>query len=161
MDWPAIVFVGFVLTSIVYQLVQRGRRERRNEPLKAWVRGQPVTYETRAKVRLRASLGGWVAYKNSFGGVQLVVRTKGIEVSLRGVGGRLVPGVERFLSGGESTMAEDEIGWLGSPFLRRRCIRLSGRDRNSRVDLAISPKGGIDEAWQALLDAGVTPDEGA
>lgn len=159
MSWPAVVFVSFCVTYFVYRLVQMGGEQKRNELLEEWVRSQPVTYATKAKVRLRAPLGGWVDYKNGLGSVQFVVRTKGIEVSLVRGAARLVDfgRVARFLSAPESTMWLDNIGLFGTPAFRRKCIRLSGHDNNGRVDLAISPVGDLDEAWQALLEAGARP----
>jgi hypothetical protein len=157
-----LIFIGICVVGMFYGVTRIAAGRIANRPLEDWVRSQPVTYATRAKVRIRAPLGGWVDYKNGLGGVEFVVRTRGIEVSLVGgvarVHGSL--GVERFLFAPESTMWLDSIGLYGTPVFRRKCIRLSGHDRNGRVELAISPIGDIDEAWQALLEAGVQADSG-
>jgi hypothetical protein len=52
----------------------------------------------------------------------------------------------------------DRIGWAGTPFDRKECIHVAGRDqRGHGIDLALSPQDGMDGAWQALLTCGVTP----
>jgi hypothetical protein len=51
----------------------------------------------------------------------------------------------------------DRLGWGGTPIAQRECIRLDGNDANGTL-LAVSPKGRpIQQAWNALLQAGVTP----
>ena len=57
-----------------------------------------------------------------------------------------------------ATMWLDKVGWAGTPFDRKDCIHVAGRDqRGRRIELALSPRDGLQEAWRALLDSGVTP----
>jgi hypothetical protein len=136
-------------------------RENRNAPLKQWVRSQPITFSGRALVRKRANGGvGWVDLK-SLSGVRLLVREQGIEVSLAPPMDRIMSTAE-YLRADEATMWRDSIGWSGSPIARRDCIRLDGTDVNGKIELAISPVDvSMDDAWNALVRAGVIPFTGA
>jgi hypothetical protein len=160
-SWGPLIFSIAVIAVIVTAGARQQIRSGRNKTLKSWVRNQPVSYSTRAQIRMRGDAGiGWVDLKNPFGGAQMVVRTSGIELSL-------APPVGRYMSTGwflpaeGSTMFVDHIGWGGTPIAKRECIRLSGHDANGLVEAAISPSGPIGEAWQALLLAGVQPVERA
>jgi len=151
------------MTLFVIGLARLWRRDARNAALENWVRSQPITYATRARVRIQAPQGGWVDYKNGLGRVMFVVRTNGIEVSLAGGMARIhgtTPGTERFLSAPDTTIWLDNIGLFGASVLPRKCIRLSGHDHNGSVELAVSPIGDIEEAWRALLDAGARRADG-
>jgi hypothetical protein len=53
-----------------------------------------------------------------------------------------------------STVGRDVVGWAGTLFGRRSCIRISGSDRRGRIDVAVTPETGLDEAWRALIEAG-------
>jgi len=162
-EWTPFVVGGLFTIGLIYNLARIWRRSARNSQLEQWVRNQPVTYETSAKVRIRARYGGWVDLKNGLGSVRFVVRTEGIEISLKGGLARVqgTPlGSECFLSAPNSTMWLDRIGVYGTPLFRRRCIRLSTHDNTGPVDLAVSPSADIEVVWQALLKAGARPDEG-
>jgi hypothetical protein len=156
-DWGPLIFSIAVVAVIVIAGARQQIRSRRNKTLKSWVRSQPVSYSTRALIRMRGDTGiGWVGLKNPFGGAQMVVRTSGIELSLvGGIGGGW------FLPAEGSTMFVDHIGWGGTTIAERECIRLSGHDASGLVEAAISPRRPIGEAWQALLRAGVQPVERA
>ena len=155
MDWGPLIFTIAVAAVIVSAFARQQIRSVRNRTLKSWVRDQPVSYSTRALIRMRGDAGiGWVTMKNPFGGAQLVVRGSGIELSLAGgVGGGW------FLPAEGSTMFVDHLGWGGTAIAERECIRLSGHDASGLVEAAISPSRPIGEAWQALLLAGVQPVE--
>lgn len=57
-----------------------------------------------------------------------------------------------------ATMWLDKVGWAGTPLDRKDCIHVSGRDqRGRRVEVALSPQDGLQVAWQALVDSGVSP----
>ena len=157
MHWGPLIFSIAVIAVIVIAVARQEIRSVRNKTLESWVRNQPVSYSTRALIRLRGDAGiGWVSMKNPFGGAQMVVHTRGIELSLVGGIGR-----GRFLPAEGSTMFVDHMGWGGTTIAERECIRLSGHDASGLVEVAISPKGPIGEAWQALLLAGVQPVERA
>jgi len=161
MDWGPLIFAIAVVAVIVTANARQQIHSRRNKTLKSWVRNQPVSYSTRARIRTRGDAGiGWVDMKNPFGGAQMVVRTSGIELSLAPPVG-LYMNTEWFLPAEGSTMFIDHIGWGGTPIAKRECIRLSGHDASRLVEAAISPRGPIGEAWQALLRAGVQPVERA
>jgi len=120
-----------------------------------------VTYLTKALVRLRGRGGVWHAFLNPFSGAQLVVRTRGIEVSL-------APPLGRFSSAARYLSAEDTTMWIETigphqhvPIGRKESIRLSGHDANGAVELAVSPSSPIEQAWRALLEAGVRPSSGS
>jgi len=156
-DWGPLAFAIAVIAVILIAFARQEIRSVRNKTLESWVLNQPVSYSTRALIRTRGSAGiGWVSMKNPFGGAQMVVHTSGIELSLVGGIGR-----RWFLPGQGSSMFVDHMGWGGTTFAERECIRLSGYDASGLVEAAISPRGPIDEAWQALLLAGVQPMEGA
>lgn len=143
-----IVVMGTTVTLARIQI-----RKNRNKPVKAWVQGQPVTYGVRAFVRERR-LGAWVDWSYRLGGgPQLLVRTRGIEISAPQ--GMVLESRAVFLTAEKASMTVEHVGWAGTPFGKRQCIRLRGHDEGCGVDLAISPDTGIDQAWQALIDAGV------
>ena len=51
-------------------------------------------------------------------------------------------------------MWHDRIGWAGTPLGRKDCIRLRF---DGPIELALTPDSGVEEAWQALVNAGVRP----
>jgi len=157
MNWFGLVFLLVWGAGITVAIARLQLRRRRNHPLKAWVQGQPVTFSTKAKVRKRANGGvGWVDFKSP-SGVQLLIRDRGIEVSLAPPMDRIISTAE-FLRADETTISLDRIGWSGSPVARHDCIRLDGIDLNGRVELAVSPvTSSIQDAWNALLQAGSKP----
>jgi hypothetical protein len=152
----ALVLLAIVIVGTTVTLTRIQIRKNRNKPVKAWVQGQPVTYGVRAFVRERR-VGAWVDWSNRLGGgPQLLVRTRGIEVSAPQ--GMVLESRAVFLTAEKASMTVDRVGWAGTPLGKRDCIRLKGHDEGCGVDLAISPETGIDPAWQALVDAGVHPE---
>ncbi len=55
-----------------------------------------------------------------------------------------------------SMMWQDTVGWAGTPIARKACIRLVSGEGRLRIDVALTPEVGIEEAWLALRQAGVT-----
>jgi len=156
-----IILLLFVVV-VVLGVANLQRRDARNKPIKQWVRSQPVTFSTRGLVRQRATgLNGcgWGTYKSPCG-AQLLVRTGGIEVSLAPPFDRLMS-TGSFLAAQETEMWIDRVGWGGSAVGATECIRLSGRDRNGDVQLAIRPTCPVEVAWQALIEAGARPSPGS
>jgi hypothetical protein len=157
-NWVGLVFLVVDVLGILFVIGRLLLRGRDNSPMKTWVRNQPVTFSTKALIRQRASVSngfGWGTYKSP-GGAQLLVRGQGIEVSLAPPFDRITS-TGSFLSARETTMWIDRVGFGGSAIGATECIRLSGTDLNGQVDLAIRPTCTADIAWQALLNAGVTP----
>jgi hypothetical protein len=56
-------------------------------------------------------------------------------------------------------MSIDRIGWAGTRFDRKRCIHITGQDQLGQIELALTPASGIEVAWEALKECGVTPTE--
>jgi hypothetical protein len=53
-------------------------------------------------------------------------------------------------------MSFDRVGWAGTPFDRKDCIRVTGEDQiGRRVELALTPEDGLQNAWDALVKSGV------
>jgi hypothetical protein len=96
---------------------------------------------------------------NGFGRCQLLIRSNELEVSLAGSRTGLgdILGVSRYLHANETRMWIDKVGWMGTSIERNTCIRLSGKDANGPVELAIRPDAEIGEVWNALQRAGVWP----
>ena len=137
------------------------KRREESRALQEWVQSQPVMYTTKTFVRSRSERLGnnwanrytWVSWNNRHSDVpRLVVRTRGIEVSAPQ--GMLLERRSFFFSAEAATMWRDRIGWAGTPLGRRDCIRLRFDDP---IELALTPDSGVEEAWQALVNAGVRP----
>jgi hypothetical protein len=140
------------------------KRREESCALQERVQSQPVMYTTKTFVRSRSQRLGnswanrytWVSWNLRYGGgPRLVVRTRGIEVSAPQ--GMLLERRSFFFSAEAATMWRDRIGWAGTPLGRRDCIRLQFGDP---VELALTPELGVEEAWQALISAGVRPTGG-
>lgn len=156
MLWGAL-FTAAVLTGLAFAFGLQVRRRRQEAPLRDWIAGQPVIFETRALVRILASGlegSGWVTLKSP-AGARLVVHMGGLEASI-GSANVLVSG--NFMRTSDATMWRDRLGWQGTAVGRRECIRLHGFDGRRVRDWAVFPRGSsIEEVWQALLGAGVKP----
>jgi hypothetical protein len=145
--WFSVV----VLAGLALSFGLLARRRRQEAPFRDWIAEQPVVFETRALVRIRASGiegSGWATLKSP-AGARLIVHTGGLEASI-GAANILVSG--NFMRTSDATMWTDRIG-------RRECIRLHGFDgRRAHRDWAVTPReASIEEVWQALLGVGVTP----
>ena len=118
---------------------------------------QSAIYRGSTFVRARRPLNSWVSWNNRFGGGPvLVVRATGLEVSAPQ--GMMLASRDIVIQSEGATMCLDKVGWAGTPFDRKDCIHVAGRDqRGRRIELALSPRDGLQEAWRALLDSGVTP----
>jgi len=156
MPWSALFAVA-VLTVLALAFGLQVRRRRQEAPLRDWIAGQPVVFETRALVRILASGlegSGWVTLKNP-AGARLVVHMGGLEASI-GSANVLVSG--NFMRTSDATMWRDRLGWQGTALGRQECIRLHGFDGHRARDWAVTPRGSsIEEVWQALLGVGVKP----
>ena len=152
MLWFTVLWIVLFAVAILLMV----KRQLRNRPLKSEILNDPVSYWTRALVRRRATGRGGAGWATFKGSTQLIVRSHSVEVSMTSsLGNLLAPG--SYLRSWGATMWIDETGWLGSSIGQRQCIRLSGEDANGKVDLAVAPYGSMDDAWQALLGAGVSP----
>lgn len=117
----------------------------------------PVTYEGRSFVRSRRPYNSWVSWNNRLGGGPLLVVRK-LDFEVAAPRGMKLESRELIISSNAATMWLDKIGWAGTPFDRRECIHVTGRDQGGRrVEVALSPREGLQGAWQALLNSGVSP----
>ena len=80
----------------------------------------------------------------------LIVRRGSVEVSAPQ--GMLLESRCYVFRGPQATMSRDRIGWAGTPLFKKDCIRLK---LDSKAQLAVTPRGDIDEAWKQLARAGV------
>jgi hypothetical protein len=79
-----LVFSVVVLTGMALSFGALVRRRRQEAPLRHWIAEQPVLFETRALVRIRASGmegSGWVTLKSA-AGARLIVHRGGLEASI-------------------------------------------------------------------------------
>ena len=116
-----------------------------------------ILYSGRTFVRARRSRNSWVSWNNRLGGGPLlVVRPGSFEISAPQ--GTMLESRDLVVQSDGAKMWLDRIGWAGTPFDRKECIHVAGRDqRGHGIDLALSPQDGMDGARQALLTCGVTP----
>ena len=150
--WIAIGVVVLMALALGNLVIRR----RREAPTRSWISGQPVLFSTTALVRIRASGAegrGWRALK-SRAGTRLVVHSGGLEAT--GTANGFSSGTQMLSEG--TTMWRDQVGWDGSPVGKSDCIRLHGSDGVRIRDWAVTPKdASVDELWDALDEAGVTP----
>lgn len=116
-------------------------------------------YAGRAFVRTRRRWQSWVDWNSRLGGgPTLVVRAGSFEVSAPQ--GMKLESRHLVLRSRSATMWLDEIGWAGTRLGRKECIHVAAEHEGRSVELALSPRDGLDDAWQALLASGVAPTEG-
>jgi hypothetical protein len=51
-------------------------------------------------------------------------------------------------------MKRDRVGWAGTPFGRKHCIRVQLPQRRRWMEIALTPEEAIEEVWKALSEAG-------
>jgi hypothetical protein len=120
-----------------------------------------VIYSGRTLVRARRRFNTWETWNNRLGGGPvLVVRPGSFEVSAPQ--GMMLNSRDLVIQSIGARMWLDKVGWAGTPLGSKACIRVAGRDQRSRrVELALSPRDGLNNAWQALLSSGVAPRDGS
>ena len=142
--WFCVVVLAGLAVGIGFEV----RARRQEAPLRSWIAGQPVVFETRALVRIRASWPeglGWVTLKSP-AGARLIVNAGGLEATIASAH---VLAEGHFMRTSDATMWRDRFGM-------RDCIRLHGFTGRGTRDWAITPRGSsIEEVWQALLGVGV------
>jgi len=123
-------------------------------------------YVGRAFVRTRRRWNSWVDWNSRLGGgPTLVVRADSFEVSAPQ--GTRLESRHLVLRSNQAAMWIDKIGWAGTCFGRKECIHVAAEHKTSWIDptlsrgieLALSPRDGLQNAWQALLASGVAPRE--
>lgn len=119
-----------------------------------WMAGQPTTFSTRAFVRTRRGASTWVNWNHRLGGGPELKVHPGLVEVMAPQGGMLASRHLR-LQAERTTMRRDRVGWGGTPLGRKDCIRMLHGRGLSAIEVAITPEGGIDETWRALLAAGV------
>jgi len=165
-ELAGVLFVIVILSGFIVSLGRSWLRRRRNVPLDDWVRAQPVMFSTPVlaqkcyrghSVLTTRWVGGW--NPNSGSRPELLVKQGAVELVQ-------VPGV--FSSGDVCWHAEKVVMWRDSVGLRRSparekdCLRLRGVDKFGPLEFVLIPESGIEAAWEALLEAGVSqePDLG-
>ena len=114
---------------------------------------EPKSLSTRAFVRVRRARNSWVNWNHRLdGGPTMTIRPGRVELSAPQ--GTMLESRNIALSADSSTIRRDSVGWAGTPFGRRQCIRITGSDDRGTVDVAVTPEVGLEVAWQALTDAG-------
>jgi hypothetical protein len=155
--WP-IIFCTTVFVLMVAVVVRIRLRAARLEPIRARARIEPVTFS--CFVRARMSDGhGFVDMKTFGGGILLRVHPSVLEVVMAGMewAGRSM-GSEVLLETKTSRMHRVKLGWAGTALGARPGILITGQDPGGRIQVAIHPGTHLEEAWEALVLAGVTPD---
>lgn len=140
-----------------------GKRINKSWPRKvSEVEREPGVRTFRVFVRARQQvlpgiLNNWVDWNSKLGGgPTLIVRVDSFEVAAPQ--GMMLDSRDPVIESNCAAMWFDDVGWAGTPFGRRRSIHIAGRDHEGgRVELALSPRDGLHEAWAALLNSGVTP----
>lgn len=149
--WFPVVVGAIVALGIGFEV----RARRQEAPLRTWIAGQPVVFETRALMRIRASWPegfSWVTLKSP-AGARLIVHTEGLEATIASA--HVLAEGMFFMRTSDATMWRDRFG-------TRECIRLHGFTGRGARDWAVTPRGSsIEEVWQALLGAGVNTSDPA
>lgn len=119
-----------------------------------------VIYSGGTLVRARRRFNTWETWNDHLeGGPVLVVRPGSFEVSAPQ--GMMLNSRDLVVQSTGATMWLDKVGWAGTPLGSKVCIRVIGRDQRGRqIEFALSPRDGVQKAWKALLDCGVTPRAG-
>jgi hypothetical protein len=158
----AVVTAGFLFTMVVFAfmavaIVLLVRRQRREAPTHDWVRDQPVLFEASAAILIHArgmEGSGWGALKGA-GWPRLVVHLGGIEATIGPFDG-LVSGNAMLTAG--ATMRRDRLPAFPIVAGNHDCISLMGNDGTGPREWKVSPRDtSIDELWEQLLAAGVSP----
>lgn len=153
---PSAFFLIFVVVVMALAGGSLVLRQRRESPMRDWVRKQPVLFEARAAILIHArgmEGVGWAILKGA-GWPRLVVHAGGLEASIAGFDG-LVSGNTILTEG--ATMCRDRLGAF--PIVGNHdCIRLIGNDGTGVREWRVSPRDrSVDELWAQLATAGVTP----
>src|SRR3954447_14916859 len=122
-SWFLIVVVALIAVAIAALI----RRQRREAPTRGWVREQPVIFEARAAILIRArgtEGSGWGALKGT-GWPRLVVHKGGIEATIAPFD-RLVSGNTMLTEG--ATMRRERLPAIPVVVGSHDCIRLMGSD---------------------------------
>ena len=154
MIWFGAALLVLVVGVTARQLAAIRNRQSRNHALAAWVQGQPESLSSRTFVREPFPCR-WTSWSSRYsGGPVLSVRGDGIQV-LAGQG-MILESRTLYFDAALSMMWQDTVGWAGTPIARKACIRLVSGEGRLRIDVALTPEVGIEEAWLALRKAGVT-----
>jgi hypothetical protein len=152
-EWFLVVWFVLLVAALTSFVVRR----RRESPTRDVVHGQPVIFATRAVVLIhaRGSQGSGWGFMKGAGGAQLVVHSDGLEVTI-GAWDGLVSGNTMLIVG--AAMRRERLSVWPVIAGNRECIRLWGDDGTGPREWKVSPRGTpIDEVWDHLIAAGVTP----
>lgn len=102
-------------------------------------------------MRSRKRWNTWVDWNDRLGGGPLlIVRPSAVEIVAPQ--GMLLESRQFDFAGDQAVMRRHRIGWVGTPFGKRDSIRLT---LNDGMEFALTSENAFDEAWDALLAAGV------
>jgi hypothetical protein len=110
---------------------------------------EPALLTSRSFVRTRRWHNSWVNWHPRLGGGPVMTIRRG-SVELRAPQGMMLESRNVVLSSEAATIKRDAIGWAGTPFGRRQCIRITA----AKIEVAVTPEAGLDASWLALTDAG-------
>jgi hypothetical protein len=145
----ALAFAAFAVVMTVLFIVRTQRRQRDLQPLWAFANSQPLLYRVAVEVKVKSWMG-WST--KTLIGLQIDVRSGVIALSMTS---KRLGGSEWLLRTATTTIEVSRLPGIGN----RQWIILTGRERGRPLSLAVSP-GRFAELWNALLDAGVTPQSG-
>jgi len=110
-------------------------------------------YISRAFVRTRRPLSTWVDWHPKLGG-RPTVEVFADKVRIFAPQGMMLESRDLEILAATASIRRDNIGWAGTPFRKRSCIRISGRTRVRPIEVALSAPADLNELWRELLAAG-------
>lgn len=117
---------------------------------------EAVVYSAKVFVRTKRPFNSWVSWNDRLGGgPNLLVRRGSFEVSAPR--GTKLESRHLVVRSETATMWLDRVGWAGTRFGRKECVHLCVEGKTKRLELALTPRDGLERAWQALMDSGVKP----
>jgi hypothetical protein len=117
---------------------------------------EAVVYSGNVFVRTKRPFKSWVSWNERVGGgPTLLVRRSSFEVSAPQ--GMMLESRHLVIRSETTTMWLDRVGWAGTWLGRKDCIHLLAKDEKGSIEVALTPRDGLQRAWQALMDSGVKP----
>ena len=115
--------------------------------------GELPTYSSRSFVRTRRRLNTWVDWHPKLGGGP-TVEVFADRVRIFAPQGMMLESRDLEILAATASIRRDNIGWAGTPFRKRSCVRISGRTRGRPIEVALSAPADLNDLWRGLLAAG-------